>query len=742
MGRLRERLRRPEFEMGARAREEGRTERAPEPTSHDAILDLQRRAGNGAVSQLLRSMEPEREPALAVSADEHAEREADRIADAAVTALGRRALAPPTVSGALSPTLRRALAGVSPELVGLEQVRVRTDAAAHDETASINARAFTRGNDVSVAHGELTNPVEANRLVAHEAVHAARHQPSTEGNVVHAKLRGTRDAVVNMGGEKTTKGRLIKTNWDEIVDGLGAYEELEATVLAAGNPEPEELMKISPKMIKLLKRIESAGVAWKKANQGETKQQAKGRKNRILEKGDPDERDTRFKAERRQTVELVLTRVRSEIHDLQTGKWTQTLGLSDRAMVTEKGEKRGGMHIAKEMDWKTENGEFSGYFKRDKGFHQSLQKHEQRVGINQVDPNYGKRAVAMNRLDKLLGAGVTARAEFAVHKGQLGVVTETAKGTQAGQSSWASDKDQQEQQGPGSVLLSDEVFQRGINKLQILDAICGQLDRHADNWVVELDDKGKVKGVTGIDLDMAFGEDMTNFEGEGLGENYLALPPMIDAEFALALKKIKPDQIRDAIGGLLSKGEVEATVQRFEKVLKRINEIPEAMLIKEWNEDTAKRNQSKRQRAIDANSYAMQMSGRASERAFEDIEAAIKDALLGHGPPPFKNAFAGRMRNLPDKTVGSLRDMLTYSLCGTTTVKKRVLDQELPAGRAVEMAMTVMNQVLGDDRLVGRIELEVMEWNNPKASPVMEIQKWLYPLIADLVNRWIAANIR
>jgi hypothetical protein len=641
--------------------------------------------------------------------------------------------------------LRQALAGVAPDLGDLGRVRVHSDATAHEQTDAIEARAFTHGNDVSVARGELHNPVEANRLLAHEAVHAARHQPSTDGNLVHAKLRGTRDAVLNMGGEKTTKGRLIKTNWDEIVDGLGAYEEFETVVMKAGNPRPEELMQVSPRMIKLLKRVESACVAWQKANKGETKKQSEGRKQRVLSKGDPDEKDTRFKAERRQTVELVLTRVRSELYDLQTGKWTETLGLSDTQLKTEGVEKRGGMNVAKEITYQTESGEFSGYFKKDKGFSQSLQKHEQRVGINQVDPNYGKRAVAMYRLDQLLGAGVTSRAEFAVHKGQLGVVTETAKGTQAGQSTFAADKDQQAQLGPGAVLTSDPVFQRGVNKLQILDAICGQLDRHRDNWVIDTDEKGNVKGITGIDLDMAFGENMTDIEGEGLGENYLALPPIIDAEFALTLKKIKPDDIRNAIQGLLSKGEVEATVQRFEKVLKRINEIPDEMLIKEWNEDTAKRNRSKMDRGVDSKSYQMQTTAQAVDRCFDDLKAAILDAMVGRGRPPFKNALAGRMKDLPAKTVDNIQSMIIGGLCGMRSVKRRILDMELPAGRAVEMAMTVMNQVFADQRLMSRIEIEVMEWDleaHGGLSAVSEIEKWFAPYLKDLVDRWIAANLR
>src|SRR4051812_23595735 len=59
----------------------------PKDSAHQSILDIQRQAGNQAVSAMLRELSPNSanpEADIAVSGDQHAEHEADKIADAAV----------------------------------------------------------------------------------------------------------------------------------------------------------------------------------------------------------------------------------------------------------------------------------------------------------------------------------------------------------------------------------------------------------------------------------------------------------------------------------------------------------------------------------------------------------------------------------------------------------------------------------------------------------------------------------
>jgi hypothetical protein len=745
VGDSREQERRREWERRDQ-RQEPQGE-APEAVGHQSVLDLQRAAGNHAVSALLRELAPDHtNDAVApeVSRDVGAEMEADRIADAAVDRLGNDATSAPLIDGTLSPTLRRALGAVAPNLGAIDGVRVHTDENANAAADSIDARAFTRGQDVSVARGELDNHVEGHRLIAHETVHAARHQPVTGGNLVHAKLRGTKDALVNMGGGETS-GKLrklvkVKTNWDDVVDGVGAYEEMEAAILKSGtNPSAQDLMKVKPKMLKQLARIESACTAWEKANKGESSERRKERHGKFAPTSQetPETEDTRVKAERRQAVAMLLPRVRLEIDDLKSGRWTQSLGLSDKQMTGTGKEKKGQMNPVKELMYATESGEFSGYFKADKGFNAKLQGHEADVGIEQIDPNYGARAVAMYRLDQLLGAEVTARAEFAVHGGKLGTVLQSADGVAGSKSSWASDEEQQEQKGPGSILTSDPVFQRGMNKLQILDAICGQLDRHTGNWFVDADKQtGKVKSVTGIDLDMAFGgahEDPS----KGYGENYRGLPKMIDEEFALKILKVKPSDIRNAIQGLLSKQEVEATVKRFQWVLNKINEIPRDQLVKNWDQSTADKNRELTKTGDSGyKTYASQITGGTVKQAIEDMEEACQDALHGHGPPPFRNAAAARLRDLPNESADAIRAYLKYRVAGANEIKDRIWDMSIPVGKTTALAMELLNETLGDDALMAKVEIGIMELPEGRGAHLL-LAKIFEPVIDAVMRKAI-----
>jgi hypothetical protein len=707
---------------------------------------LQRTAGNAAVSALMRELAPVEKVSpggLQVSEDTSAEHEADRIADAAVAKLGGDASRAPIVDGTLSPTLRRALAAVAPDVGGLHQIRVHTDEGARAEADSINARAFTRGRDVSVARGELDNHVEGHRLIAHEAVHAARHQPATSGDLVHAKMRGTKDAMVNMGGGETS-GKVrklvnIKTNWDQLVEALGAYEELEAAVLKAGNPSPTALAKVTPKLIKQLGKVESACLAWEKANKGESKERTRQRQDKLKSGQATEQEDDRFKAERRQAIAMLIPRVRAEIEDLRSDRWAKGMGLSDQKMTGKGREDKGQINPVKELKYATESGEFSGYFKAEHGFNKKMQGQEAAVGIKQADPNYGKRAVAMYRIDQLLGAEVTARTEFATHDGVLGTVSETVVGDKGGEALFANDEEEKEALGPGAILSTDPVLQRSLNKLQILDAICGQLDRHSNNWLVETDEKGGVKGVKGIDLDMAFGEDMDDIEVDmgNLGHNFRGLPPIIDEEFALKVIKVKADDIRNALKGLLSDKEIDATVKRFQKVVDRINRIPKEELVKNWDQSTSMKNRAKKSAASSEHkSYTSKVSGAVVADAIERMSDEITYALTGaKGTPPFNAQLARRLRVLPEKTADGIRESLRGVIRELTIPK--VWDTTIPTGKLTSLAMEMLNQILGDQALMGQLELLAMGQTDMKMNVGVSMYPIVRPKLETFLQVWL-----
>jgi hypothetical protein len=577
------------------------------------VLSLQRTAGNRATTRLLgidgeRALAgaTRREPgpppgSLAPALDGAKESEADRVADRALARLGTSPAgggARPTAStdagvaaprgvrnpsGARSgvgPVPQRLAAALAPDVGSLAGVSFDQSERAARDADSIGARAFAEGTRISFGRGELDlSSSEGVHLAAHEAAHAALHAPSGRG-LVHAKLRGTARASEQMGGGRSSGGlrKLVgwKTNWDKILDGLGAYERLEDDVLATGNPTPQVLATAKPRLLDALVKVDGSIDAWRESND-EAGQTAKSESLfQSFRKGKSDVEkvgsDERTKAQRRQTVSMLQPRVRTELEDLRADRWSGTLGLSDTQLTSKGREDSGQMAKVSELFYQTESGEFSGFFKAETGYLPGAKTvgRDIKSGIRMADPNFGARAMAMYRLDQLLGAGVTARVEFAAHEGQLGVVLETAKGTKGAEVNWTSGEG-----GPGKVSSDDAVLQRCLNKLQILDAIALQLDRHSGNFYVQSDDQGKVTGVTGIDLDMAFGRDITS--PDKAPQNFSAyawrgLPPEIDEEFGRRILAVSEDQVRAALTGLLPEPEVEATVSRFRFVQGKVRE--------------------------------------------------------------------------------------------------------------------------------------------------------------------------
>lgn len=647
----------------------------------NALADLQRAAGNGTVVAALRSGAP------GVSTDREAEEQADRIADAAVARMGAAAGLPPVTGGSLSPVLQRALAAAAPRLGRLDDVRVRTGADAAADVERIGARAFASADGISVARGELGRGVESTRLLAHEAVHAGMHVPGDRSDLVHAKLRGTRAAAIQSGGGKSfvLRRALFKTNWDRILDGLGAYEEQEAKLLAGGNPSPAVLAAAKPQLLATLARIEAAILAWQKANdeEGQTAQTELLHKKSV-EEGSASDTDVRTKAARRQTVALLLTRVRTEMADLNSGRWSSTLGLSDAQVVSKGREDAGQLNKVAELNYVTESGPFSGFFKQEKGWMQSsdIVGHDAESGIRQADPQFGARAMAMYRLDQLLQAGVTARVEFAVHEVvdengrkalKLGTVLESAKGTRAAETKTAINEP-----GKGdSVSLSDPTLQRCLNKLQILDAIAGQLDRHQGNYFIQ-HEHGKVTGVTGIDLDMSFGRDFTDpTKPPRSAAHYTGIPKEIDAEFGRRILGIKEEAVREALTGLLPEPELKATLSRFRVVKEKIAEADKAGLLRsDWGGQTALAATNVKDPSIlgrkgESTSYMQALAGGSIAEAAAAARATASKAL----------DFQVTLGKFHPEVIDALKPLLVHSTKWDPGVIGRLVMSALASGR-------------------------------------------------------------
>ncbi|HSV48181.1 MAG TPA: hypothetical protein VLJ58_20490, partial [Ramlibacter sp.] len=121
----------------------------------------------------------------------------------------------------------------------------------------------------------------------------------------------------------------------------------------------------------------------------------------------------------------------------------------------------------------------------------------------------------------------------------------------------------QDLQGWVKTDFGDPVLRRELTKLQWLDAITGQVDRHGHNYFVEQGPDGRTTGVKGIDNDMSFGAKM-RAPPSGTGQA-LALPKVIDRATYDHIMAMTEHDVHEACAGL-SPDEIGAAVARLTAV--------------------------------------------------------------------------------------------------------------------------------------------------------------------------------
>ena len=118
--------------------------------------------------------------------------------------------------------------------------------------------------------------------------------------------------------------------------------------------------------------------------------------------------------------------------------------------------------------------------------------------------------------------------------------------------------------GKNSLLETDGMALRDIANLQVLDYICGNVDRHGANFTYLFDQTMKFSGVQGIDNDCSFG---TRVPPYGEGYNKMVGPKdmrAIPAETFRRVMALKPATLKYALRGFdLSEEELEAAGQRL-----------------------------------------------------------------------------------------------------------------------------------------------------------------------------------
>lgn len=194
-------------------------------------------------------------------------------------------------------------------------------------------------------------------------------------------------------------------------------------------------------------------------------------------------------------------------------------------------------------------------------------------GIPMDDPQTAMRNIATVSYAKKLGLDVVADTHLAlVDTGRgpldlnLGLIMERAPGQQA-------------RYVDANTLARPDVFAE-VTKLQLLDHLTGQVDRHPNNYFIHVGSNGKAK-VTGIDNDLCFGKELTGPADIRQIENGVRktlfrgtdLPPVVDTEMAHLIDKFTEEDVRLMLEDKLSKAEIDSAVDRLQGVKDHIGSL-------------------------------------------------------------------------------------------------------------------------------------------------------------------------
>ena len=403
-------------------------------------------------------------------------------------------------------------------------VKIHTNGEADQLNRAMNAHAFTTGQDLFFRQGAYApNNAAGQKLIAHELTHV----------VQQGHGGGARGGGVGNGG---VVQRLVDTE-------IAQMEDIKQNARYFGNKDK--------KVLKALKKynlyMRQGGAPTPKVKQN--LQKVQDMVADMMFSTDKKKIKDPFHETRERTLQQIHLRLAKEIQDLGSYRdmsWARKLGSGQMNTV-----------------WETSFDDgLKGVFKQDEPIAadeldpSGLFFEGRSSGIDARDTNLGSRNIAMYKLDQLLGTGVIPRTERAVHGDRVGTVMEKVEGRQLHVSDKAKDL-----KTSLNIDYSNEVVQRGMSNLQLLDMICGQTDRHGANVMVTKDEQGNIVGVRGIDNDLSFGVDN---DGEQFISQDMGLPSYIDWQVAQNILQITPSDIRETLTGLLTVAEINKTIERFE----------------------------------------------------------------------------------------------------------------------------------------------------------------------------------
>ncbi len=188
------------------------------------------------------------------------------------------------------------------------------------------------------------------------------------------------------------------------------------------------------------------------------------------------------------------------------------------------------------------------------------------AGIDRENPRTATRNLATQALGEALGFKVIAPTELGVVPGDSGMTLGLVMDRAGGKTGNRTD--------PPLFLRGD--VRAELVKLQILDLLCGQVDRHGGNYFIELPEGGQAQ-IRGIDNDQSFGRWLDGLPGHPRfdipGEQdsrwcYATEgPPLIDDAMEAAVNQLSEGQLGSILEKLqLSGDEVSAAKARLKEL--------------------------------------------------------------------------------------------------------------------------------------------------------------------------------
>ncbi|WP_423454114.1 hypothetical protein [Ottowia sp. VDI28] len=219
------------------------------------------------------------------------------------------------------------------------------------------------------------------------------------------------------------------------------------------------------------------------------------------------------------------------------------------------------------------------------------------IGINTSQPQIANRNLATQDMAKALGFDVVVDCQIGTRqhqdpktgetKLQVGLVMGRAPGADAHHTSVQH--------------FENPEVRREIIKLQLLDHLVGQGDRHGGNYFIDLkqDSEGRTKvKVSGIDNDQCFGENTTHandiryVRNDPMRDGYRGtkMPELIDTGMAAAIRSLTPEKLETSLGDKLSPAEVQAAIKRLQSMQAHVDKLErqdQILTPDQWNSMSA-----------------------------------------------------------------------------------------------------------------------------------------------------------